>query len=145
MTQYGGIAKLYRQSSRGFFTETTSDARLLCTRFHYGQLIDVTGDGRVDFLCSDEELFPQKIYDTLPFPWKKVYDNTRPAPYLPAVPQSPTPSSVTSTTTAAWTCSCWAACSCGPHGVEQGSATHSSRNLTGGNKGVRFVTTARSR
>ena len=87
MTQYGGIAKLYRQSSPGFFTETTSNARLLCKRFHYGQLIDVTGDGRVDFLCSDEELFPQKIYSTLPFPWKKVFDNATPAPYLPAVSQ----------------------------------------------------------
>ena len=83
MTQYGGIAKLYRQSPPGFFTETTSDAKLLCKRFHYGQLIDVTGDGRVDLLCSDEELFPQKIYNTLPFPWKKVFDNTAPAPYLP--------------------------------------------------------------
>ena len=87
MTQYGGIAKLFRQDSSGVFTETTSDARLLCTRFHYGQLIDVTVDGRLDFLCADETAFPQKIYDTVPLPWTKVYDSKRPAPFLPVVPQ----------------------------------------------------------
>ncbi len=47
----------------------------------------MTGDGRVDFLCSDDKLFPQKIYNTLPFPWKKVFDNATPAPFLPAVSQ----------------------------------------------------------
>ena len=114
MTQYGGIAKLYRQSSPGRFTETTSDARLLCKRFHYGQLVDVTGDERVDMLCSDEELFPQKIYNTLPFPWKKVYDNTVPARYLPAVAVvADSASPATSTTTDAWTSSYSAVRSCG--------------------------------
>jgi hypothetical protein len=85
MTQYGGIAKLYRQGPPGSFTETTGDAKLLCKRFHYGQLIDVTSDGRLDLLCADERRFPQRIYDTMPFPWKKVYDNASPARYLPAV------------------------------------------------------------
>ena len=88
MTQYGGIAKLYRQGPRGHFTETTADAKLLCKRFHYGQLLDVTGDDRLDFLCSEERRFPQRIYDTLPLPWRKVYDNESPAPYLPAVGQT---------------------------------------------------------
>ena len=87
MAQYGGIARLYRQSSPGIFTETTTNAKLLCKRFHYGQLIDVTADGRLDLLCSDEKLFPQKIYNTLPLPWKKVFDNATPAPFLPAVSQ----------------------------------------------------------
>ena len=85
MTQYGGIAKLYHQGPKGFFTETTSSAKLLCVRFHYGQLIDVNGDGHLDFLCSDEELFPQKIYNTEPLPWQKIYDNANPARYLPPV------------------------------------------------------------
>ena len=38
MTQYGGIAKLYRQGPPGFFTETTSNAKLLCKRFHTAEL-----------------------------------------------------------------------------------------------------------
>ena len=42
MTQFGGIAKLYQQRPPGFFTETTGEAKLLCIRFHYAQLIDVT-------------------------------------------------------------------------------------------------------
>jgi hypothetical protein len=88
MTQFGGIAKLYRQGPRGQFTETTSEARLLCIRFHYGQLIDINNDGRLDLLCSDETLFPQKVYDTRPLPWKKIYDSSKPAPYLPGVPQA---------------------------------------------------------
>jgi hypothetical protein len=88
MTQFGGIAKLYRQGPLGHFTETTSTAKLLCVRFHYAQLIDVNNDGRLDFMCSDEDLFPQKIYDTRPLPWKKIYDNANPAPYVPGVPQA---------------------------------------------------------
>ena len=87
MTQYGGIAKLYHQGPIGHFTETTSQAKLLCVRFHYGQLIDINSDGHLDFMCSDEDLFPQTVYNFVPLPWKKIFDNQAPAPYLAAVPQ----------------------------------------------------------
>jgi len=85
MTQYGGVAKLFRNNGNGTFTESTSAAKLLCMRFHYAQLIDVNGDGRLDFLCPDEVNFPQKIYSTATFPWKKLYDSATPAPFFPLV------------------------------------------------------------
>ena len=85
ITQYGGIAKLFHQNPGGTFTETTSAAKLLCIRFHYAQLIDVNNDGRLDLLCPDEQTFPQKIYDTSTFPWKKIYDAANPAPFFPLV------------------------------------------------------------
>jgi FG-GAP-like repeat len=52
VTQYAGIAKLFKNNGNGTFTDTTSAAKLLCQRFHYAQLIDVTGDGKLDFLCQ---------------------------------------------------------------------------------------------
>ena len=85
ITQYGGIAKLFHQGAAGNFTETTSAAKLLCVRFHYAQLIDVNGDGRLDFLCPDEAAFPQKIYSPASVPWKKLYDASAPAAFLPLV------------------------------------------------------------
>ena len=85
VTQYGGIAKLFHQNTNGTFTETTSTVKLLCKRFHYGQLFDVNGDGRLDFLCPDEALFPQKIFDTGFQPWKKLFDNATPTPNFPIV------------------------------------------------------------
>ncbi len=85
VTQYGGIAKLFHQNAGGGFTETTSAAKLLCVRFHYAQLFDVNGDGRLDFLCPDEPTFPQKIYDTSSFPWTKLFDSAQPSALLPVV------------------------------------------------------------
>ena len=82
-----GIAKLFHQNANGTFTETTSAAKLLCKRFHYGQLLDLNDDGRVDFLCPDETLFPQKVFDTTTFPWKKLYDSASPTPNFPIVPK----------------------------------------------------------
>ena len=86
MTQYGGIAKLFKQNSdEHAFVETTSSAKLLCMRFHYGQLFDMNGEGRLDFMCPDETFFPQKIYNTLPFPWQKLFDSANPTPSFPVV------------------------------------------------------------
>ena len=59
-------------------------------RFHYAQLFDVNGDGQLDFLCPDETLFPQKIYDTIEFPWKKLFDSAARAPFFPIVRRWPT-------------------------------------------------------
>ena len=85
LAQYGGVAKLFHQNSDGTFTELSAAAHLLCLRFHYAQLIDVNGDGRLDVLCPDEATFPQKIYDTSSYPWKKIFDATKPAAFFPVV------------------------------------------------------------
>ena len=85
VAQYGGVAKLFHQNLDRTFTESSSAAKLLCIRFHYAQLVDVNGDGRLDFLCPDEKTFPQKIYDTSTFPWKKIFDGAKPAAFLPVV------------------------------------------------------------
>ena len=85
VAQYGGVAKLFHQNKDGTFTESSSAAKLLCLRFHYAQLVDVNGDGRLDVLCPDEATFPQKIYDTSSFPWKKIFDAAKPAAFFPVV------------------------------------------------------------
>jgi hypothetical protein len=85
MTQYAGVAKLFKNNGDGTFTDTTSTAKLLCQRFHYAQLIDVTGDGKLDFMCPDEVNFPQKIYDPSVTPWKKLYDSSSPAAFFPLI------------------------------------------------------------
>lgn len=88
MTQFGGIAKLFWQQPDGAgFVDVTSAARLNCKAFHYGQLYDVNDDGRLDFLCPDQEKFPQKIYDTLPFPWVRLFDSQAPNSTFPLINQ----------------------------------------------------------
>jgi hypothetical protein len=143
MTQYGGIAKLYRQGPAGHFTETTSDAKLLCKRFHYGHLLDVTNDGRLDLLCSDERLFPQKIYDTEPFPWRKVYDNASPAPYLPAVRTTVDSVLADFDNDGRVDLFVLGGSQLRPSSVDQHSATRFESQLTGGIKGFRYVTTGK--
>ena len=71
LAQYDGAAQLFHQNSDGTFTDVTGATNVHCTRFHYAQLIDVTGDGHLDVMCPDEVNFPQKIYDPSTFPWKK--------------------------------------------------------------------------
>jgi ASPIC and UnbV/FG-GAP-like repeat len=85
LAQYDGSAKLFHNNGDGTFTDTTSVAKVLCLRFHYAQLVDVTGDGRLDVLCPDEQTFPQKIYDTSTLPWKKIFDAAAPAAFFPVV------------------------------------------------------------
>jgi hypothetical protein len=111
VTQYGGIAKLFHQNANGTFTETTTASKLLCSA-SYGQLFDVsaTTGGWTSFVRT-RTLFPQKIFDTTTFPWKKLFDSA-PRPYSPSSRRWWTRSSPISTTTVAWTCSCSVACSC---------------------------------
>ena len=85
LAQYGGVAKLFHQNNDGTFTEVSAQAHLLCLRFHYAQLIDVNGDGRLDVVCPDEATFPQKIYDTKAYPWTKIFDAASPAAFFPVV------------------------------------------------------------
>ncbi len=58
VTQYGGVAKLFHQNPNGTFTDTTTTVKVLCKRFHYGQLLDANNDGQLDFVCPDEPNVP---------------------------------------------------------------------------------------
>lgn len=96
LTQFGGAAKVFKQvpsevtPSGTTFVDTTTAVKMLCKRFHYGQLFDVNGDGRLDFICGGAAgtvVFPQKIYNTLPLPWEKLFDFTAPSPVFPIVEQ----------------------------------------------------------
>ena len=143
MTQYGGIAKLYRQGPLGTFTEATDAAKLLCIRFHYAQLIDVTSDGEVDFLCSGEASFPQKIYDAGSMPWRKVYDSAAPAPYLPLVRQTVDSVVADFNNDGRMDLFVLGGTQLRPSGVTQSSSTHFESQLAGGIKGFRFVTSGK--
>jgi hypothetical protein len=140
MTQFGGIAKLYRQGPPGHFTETTSNARLLCKRFHYAQLIDVNNDGVLDFMCSDEAAFPQKIYNPVPLPWQKIYDNASPARYLPAVKQAVDSAIADFNNDGRMDLFVIGGVQLRQSGVTQSSATHFEAGFMNGIKGFKFVT-----
>ena len=71
LAQYGGVAKLFHQNKGGTFTELSSSAKLLCIRFHYAQLVDVNGDGRLDVLCPDEADLSAEDLRHLEFPVEK--------------------------------------------------------------------------
>jgi hypothetical protein len=81
LTQFGGAAKVFRQTA-GAFVEATSETQMLCLRFHFGMLLDVQGDGRLDFVCPDDASFPQRIYDTSTLPWMNI---TSALPKVPIV------------------------------------------------------------
>jgi hypothetical protein len=74
MTQFGGSAKLYHQETDGSFDDVTSTAKLVCTKFHYGHLFDANNDGKLDFLCPDQNVYPQRIYETATMPWRKIFE-----------------------------------------------------------------------
>ena len=139
MAQYAGIARLYKQEANGTFRETTSEAQLLCRRIHYGHLIDVTGDGRLDFMCADEPLFPQKIYDVTSLPWTKVYDNAAPSALVPIVPRVADSILGDFNNDGRMDMFLLGGVQLRPSTVDRSSASSFEANLTGGTKGVRFV------
>ena len=139
MTQYAGIARLYRQEPGGAFTETTAEAQLLCKRFHYGHLFDLTGDGTLDLLCADERFFPQKIYDTVPLPWAAVYDSASPAGNLPLVERVADSVVGDFNNDGYMDLFVLGGVQLRPTTVDRSSGTSFEANLTGGTKGVRFV------
>ncbi len=81
VTQFGGAARLYTQNPAGDFTDDTTTVGLLCLRFQYGQLFDVNDDQRLEVVCPDDAVFPQKIYDTFSPPWLDLTTS------FPAIPQ----------------------------------------------------------
>jgi hypothetical protein len=143
MTQYGGVAKLYRQGPAGQFTDATSGSNLLCVRFHYAQLLDVNNDGALDFVCSGEATFPQKIFDVGPTSWRKIYDAAAPAAYLPLVRQTVDSVLADFNNDGRLDLFVIGGAQLRPSGVKQSTATHFESQLAGGIKGFNFVTTGK--
>lgn len=75
MMMIGEPVQLMRGTANGFEAETDS-VGLDCVRQQYGQFIDMTGDGRAEFVCPDDQSssarYPNRIYDTLPTPWANI-------------------------------------------------------------------------
>jgi hypothetical protein len=141
LTQYGGIAKLFQQNAGGGgFTEVTTPSNLRCKRFHYGHLYDVTNDGRLDFLCPEETLFPQKIYNTLPFPWQKLFDNTIPNTLFPIVEQVVDSIIGDFNNDGRMDMFLLSGVQLHPSSVVQGGPTSFEAQLAGGTKGFTFIT-----
>jgi hypothetical protein len=141
VTQYGGIAKLFHQNAAGGFTETTSAAKLLCTRFHYAQLFDADGDGRLDFLCPDEAAFPQKIYSTASLPWKKLFDSANPGAFLPVVHSVADSAIADFNNDGRMDLFVLGGVQLRPSSVVQEGTSRLEALLAGGSKGFKFVTT----
>jgi hypothetical protein len=143
MTQYGGVAKLYRQGPAGQFTDATTGSNLLCIRFHYAQLLDVNNDGALDFVCSGEASFPQKIYDVGPSTWRKIYDAAAPAAFLPLVRQTVDSVLADFNNDGRLDLFVLGGSQLRPSGVTQSSSTHFESQLAGGIKGFKFVTSGK--
>jgi hypothetical protein len=143
---HGGIARVFRQDTPGHFTDQTDATRFNCLRTHYGHLMDVTEDGRLDYLCPKIEQFPLRIWDTQPFPWRKLFDNLKPDALVVKFPLVP---SVVDSTLADFDNDgrldmfLLSNTTLEPSSVAQGSSTHFEAKLAGGNKGFRFVSSGK--
>jgi hypothetical protein len=142
LAQYAGGAKLFHQNSDGTFTELSTAANLHCKRFHYAQLVDVTGDGRLDVLCPDEATFPQKIYDTSSFPWKKLFDASKPAAFMPIVHNVADSAIADFNNDGQMDIFVLGGVQNRPSSVVQGGANRIEALLAGGSKGFKFVSTS---
>jgi hypothetical protein len=143
LAQYGGVAKLFHQNKDGTFTELSAAAKLLCIRFHYAQLVDVNGDGRLDVLCPDEQTFPQKIYDTSSFPWKKIFDSAKPAAFLPVVHSVVDSAIADFNNDGRMDMFVLGGVQNRPSSVVQGGTNRVEALLAGGSKGFRFVSSGK--
>jgi hypothetical protein len=139
MTQYGGIAKLFHQGVDGKFTETTGAAKLVCVRFHYAHLFDVTGDDRLDLLCPSESKFPQKIYETTSMPWRKLFDATAPNGTFPLLEKVVDSVLADFDNDGRLDVFVLGGVQLRPASVVRGDDRHFEAQLTGGTKGFKFV------
>ncbi len=140
MTQYGGIARLFRQEAGGTFTEITNTAKFLCVRFHYAHLLDVNNDGRLDFLCPSEATYPQAIFDTEPMPWAKIYDGAAPNGLFPKVEKVVDSIVADFDNNGRPDVFLLSGTQLRPSTVAQSTSTHLEAQLTGGTKGFKMVT-----
>jgi hypothetical protein len=144
MTQFGGGAKLYRQGADGNFTDLTLAAKLVCTKFHYGHLYDANNDGQLDFLCPDQDVYPQRIYKTTTMPWAKIFEVGNPFhtwfPRIPGVVDSVIADFDNDGRQDIFLLS---NTQLHPSAVEQGGSTHFESLLANGIKGFTFVTSGR--
>jgi hypothetical protein len=140
MANHGGIARLFRQDRPGHFTDQTTVVNFVCLRTHYGHLIDVTGDGLLDYMCPKIEQFPLRIYDTGPFVWRKLFDNANPNSLFPLVPAVVDSTLADFDNDGRLDMFLLSNSQLETSSVVQGSPTHFEAQLVGGNKGFRFVT-----
>ncbi|HET7087418.1 MAG TPA: VCBS repeat-containing protein, partial [Anaerolineae bacterium] len=140
---HGGIARLFRQDRPGHFIDQTDATRFNCLRTHYGHLVDVTEDGRLDYMCPKIEQFPLRIWDTYPTIWRKLFDNLTPDdprwvkfPLVPAVVDSTLADFDNDGRLDMFLLS---HATLEPSGVARGSSTHLEAKLAGGNKGFKFA------
>ena len=144
MTQFGGSARLYHQNTDGTFTELTAAAKLVCTKFHYGHLYDANNDGQLDFLCPDQDVYPQRIYKTTTMPWVKIFEVGNPYntwfPRIPGVVDSVIADFDNDGRQDLFLLS---HTQLHPSAVAQGSSTHFESLLANGIKGFKFVSGGR--
>lgn len=74
MAMYGHVGEVLQQQASGLFTNVTTTNKFNCFKYHYGQLIDLTGDGRLDLLCSGEDFFPTGAFNTRTTPYTRIID-----------------------------------------------------------------------
>ena len=72
MAMYGHVGEVMQQQPSGLFTNVTKVNNFKCFKYHYGQLIDLTGEGRLDLLCSGEDIFPIAAYNTAVQPYTNI-------------------------------------------------------------------------
>ncbi len=61
-----------QNSGSSSFTDVTKTLKVTCGGGNYAQLSDLNNDGIPEFICFDEGVFPQKIYDTHTVPYKDI-------------------------------------------------------------------------
>ena len=99
-------------------------------------------DGRLDFLCPDEALFPQKIYDTDKLPVEEALRQCHPdAPCFPIVQNVADSAIADFNNDGRMDMFLLGGVQLRPSSVVQGGPTTSKPLLAGGSKGFKFVTT----
>jgi hypothetical protein len=144
LTQFGGTARLYHQEADGSFTNQTATANFVCTKFHYGQLYDANNDGRLDFLCPDQDIWPQRIYDTSTMPWTKIFEaGNLKQTWFPRVPGVVDSVIADFDNDGRQDIFLLSNTQLHPSAVVQGNSTHFESLLANGIKGFKFVSSGR--
>jgi hypothetical protein len=71
LSQFAGPPVLMHQLKNGTFVQANGAEGFFCPEQNGGmQLMDLTGDGKLDVICPDNDVFPSKVYDPVPTPWR---------------------------------------------------------------------------